>query len=176
MRARPPPSRSNPWKGEAPAEPLNLGGRGFRRAGQLGRARLPPSRSNPGRARLPPSRLTWEGEAPAEPVNPGRARLLPSRLTLGGRGSCRAAGGNQRVLLWCLGGLISPRKDTENTEKRRGEGCAVCVCRPWEGEAPAEPRESVARPAVPSRLTWEGEAPAEPRVETNGCYCSVWVD
>jgi hypothetical protein len=22
----------------------------------------------------------------------------------------------------------------------------------------------------------EGEAPAEPRVETNGCYCGVWVD
>jgi hypothetical protein len=38
-----------------------------------------------------------------------------------------------------LGGLISPRKDTENTEKRRGEGCDFCVCRPWEGEAPAEP-------------------------------------
>ena len=53
----------------------------------------------------------------------GRARLVASRSTLGGRGSCRAAGGNQRVLLWCLGGLISPRKDTENTEKRRGEGC-----------------------------------------------------
>ncbi len=37
--------------------------------------------------------------------------------------------------------------------------------KPREGEAPAEPS-----------TPWEGEAPAEPRVETNGCYCGVWVD
>jgi hypothetical protein len=36
---------------------------------------------------------------------------------LGGRGSCRAVGGNRGVLLWCVGGFISPRKDTEYTEK-----------------------------------------------------------
>jgi len=48
---------------------------------------------------------------------------------------------------------------------------------PWEGEAPAEPDNLGRARLPPSRPTpWEGEAPAEPRVETNGCYCGVWVD
>ena len=68
------------------------------------------------------------------------------------------------MLLWCLGVLISPRKDTEYTEKRRVDGRAVCGRRPWEGAGSC-------RAGQP----WEGEAPAEPRVETDGCDCGVWV-
>gem|GEM_PF-4636046 len=115
-RARLPPSRQpsggrgsrragKPREGEAPAEPPNLG-----------RARLPPSRQPLGRARLLPSRPTL-----------GRARLPPSRQTSGGRGARRAAGGNKRLLLRCLGGFISPR-NTRNTRKHDGETVALFAC------------------------------------------------
>ena len=79
--------------------------------GDLGRARLPPSRGivfregeapaeprdrNSGRARLPPSRgiISREGEAPAEPCdrNLGRARLPPSRV-IQWRGRCFGSAG-----------------------------------------------------------------------------------
>jgi len=81
----------------------------------------------------------------------------PRSSPLGGRGSCRAVSGNRRVLLWCLGGIVSPRNDTEYTEKPRGNGRAV------DGSQRVEfsfqcPRSS----------PWEGEAPAEPRVATVG--------
>ncbi len=121
-----------------------------------------------------------EGASPAEPATPS-----------GGRVSCRAAGGNQRLFLRCLGGFISPRKHTEYTENdvvtgRRRACRAVFVSQrvlsmsghplgiarlppsrspPREGASPAEPDVSAQCSvfSIAKSPLREGEATAEPQ-------------
>jgi len=117
----------------------------------------------------------------------GRARLPPSRQPLGGRGSCQAGQpsggrGSRRA--------VNPREGeapaepanlgrarlppSRQTSGGRGSRRAV---NPLGGRGSCQAGQpSGGRGSRRAAKPREGEAPAEPRVETNGCYCGVWVD